>query len=554
MGSNRLASTDVLGGEPTAASPWWLDVPSALTAPELIAILDRFDVGLSHDGARAFLAGQDRPEPQNAHLCGNDRVLRFWGFGASVERLAGADGVVRVVAVSLQPVGLLLSERLVVSCRHAGVRFPIGDVTSPQTPAPALALDRLAGATNSSLVSLLRSAPPFDCDALLFGLLAGLVNTLFEARAALGTAKILCDDEYFSCLIQLRREAAISDVRSEHVARAAREATHLVDRTRRSLSAMQRVAVPFRQWFDHLKPPGLPDKTSVWLPNTKHTAASEYLVERIYKVRNDLQVVRREVHQSMDLLASADTGSQLLAVRALLDRTESVRNAVVVAGSITILLASAGLSAAVATIPSTNAQFRPLARALAYTGITVLMTVVVGVAVALMSRLAAPKMRSVWVGAACMLFFAAVAGLVLATSATGMTRVVLIGGGVTLAIASLLVAAYTGDFGLQRRRPVLTPAITALMAEGEPWSGTPAEFADALRRVVPASRLGLPFHRRANRIVARTVSEWSDDPAALELILLDEQLQLHRKGFDATFANLDGVVTVRSTGKGTGND
>ena len=78
--------------------------------------------------------------------------------------------------------------------------------------------------------------------------------------------------------------------------------------------------------------------------------SSAELVRRIYQARNDLGTLRRDLHASMALLVSADTGGQLLAVRALLDRTEWARRAGIVAGAVTLVLASAGLVAAVPTV------------------------------------------------------------------------------------------------------------------------------------------------------------------------------------------------------------
>ncbi|MFI4989809.1 MAG: hypothetical protein ACHQHO_02680 [Solirubrobacterales bacterium] len=478
--------------------------------------------------------------------------FRYWAFGATVDRVRDSDDVLQIQAVSLQPVGILISERVVVTCRHPGIRYPLGDIAMKPEVGLALSHERLVTSAQDSLVSLLRGAPPFESHALLFGILAGLISTLFEARAALGAAKILSDDAYFSRLIHLRREAATADVRSEQVARAAREATHLIDQTRNSLSAIQRVAVPFRQWFDYMKPPGLPDTAAVWLSHTPHTAASEHVVDRIYKVRNDLQAVRREVHQSMNLLASADTGSQLLAVRALLDRTESVRNAVVIAGAMTILLAAAGLSAAVATIPSSGTEVSPLPRAIAYTAVTVMTIVVVGVAVAIASRLKAPRSRRLWLGLSVGCFVLALTGLLFAAAANGSARIVLVACSVGVAVVSLLIAAFTGDFGPQRQRAVLTPVIRLLVKDSSSWSGSPQAFAAALLTVLQSSsrqRLAHPLRARA---LAGIVSEWDDDLSALELTLLDERLNLRRAGLEASYADHTGVIVRRVAGDDAG--
>ncbi len=546
-GFNRLESLETAAGK-LAEPPWWLDVSPTLAASDLVATLAPLDddINLGHDVAKALLGGKDRPKPQDAHLCRHNDMLRFWAFGATVEREDGPDGASRAVAISLQPVGLLVSRRVVVTCRHTGTRFPLGDTTNGPSPSPHLDCDQLRTSTQSSLISLLRSAPGFNSDALLFALLTGLVNTLFEARAALGSTKILCDEEYFARIIRLRREAAISNVGSEDVARVAQEATRVIDHTRRTLSSIQRILVPFRQWFNDLKPPGLPDKSTVWLPNTSHRAASEYLVDRIYQVRNDLQAVRREVHQSMGLLATADTGSQLLAVRALLDRTESARNAVVVAGTITVLLAVAGLSTALASIPSSGARIGPLERALGYAGITVMTIVVVGVAVALLSRLPTPTSRRVWLVLSGTFFCGALVLLAVAAAGTGSTDPVFVGGGVGSAVASLLAAAYGGDFGPRRSRPILTSAIGALLENRDEWSGTLSELANSLRAADEASHGRMSLHLRRKLAVNRAAGNWCREPASLEANLLDEQLPLHHAGLEVQFYAHERVMILKS--------
>jgi hypothetical protein len=426
---------------------WWLDVTPGAHGPDLLNSLAGLEVALEQSTIEALLSDRDRPEPHLAHICSREGMLRFWAFGATVEKHTGDDGMERVAAVSIQSVALLVSDWFVLTCRHPGLRFPIGDVDIPVTDSEPLGVIRLRDAAGVSLALLSRDATGIDRDLLLFAMLGGLVATLFDARATLGNAKIRYDEWYFEELIRSRKEAATADTTSSAVALVVQRAAELTDETRRALASIQRIASPFRQWFEDLKPPGLPDKRAVWLPHTTQPAASEHIVDRIYQVRNDLQAVRREVHQSMGLLIAADTGGQLLAVRALLDRTESARGAVVAAGSITVLLASLGLSAAVATIPHSGAHFQPLARALLDTGVAVLAVVLVGIAMALLSRRQPPARRNTWRAAGCISFLLATSSLIVALFSSNDRLPLLLGVGGAFGVLALLIVAYIGDYG-----------------------------------------------------------------------------------------------------------
>ncbi len=436
-----LQSDNLVGHD----EPVWLDV-SPEADPEAVATtLAAVGMSVTPELARALSDPADRPPPQLACAASQGGPMRFWAFGASVEGSIEEEDF----AVLLHPVGVLVQGSVIVTRRQEGICCPITSQECKPTAAPPLGLERMLAAASSSLAPLVRPGDEIDRGTVFFALLGGLVVTLFGARAELGQAKVAIDSHYFEELIASRARAASSDLRSQDVARAAREAGHRVEQTRRRLASVQQVATVWRRWFDDFKPPGLPFKRAVWLPEADGSEASEHLVDRLYQVRNDLRSLRTEVHQSMALLATADTGSQLLAVRALLDRTESARSAAVVAGVVTLLVAAVGVSAAVAAIPSEDARFLPMSKALAVAALLVIGSVAVGGLVAILSRQAPPVGKRIWMKAGSLLFgLGAVAITLSVLNVAGLREELLIAGG-ALVGTTLVIAAYAGDFGQQ---------------------------------------------------------------------------------------------------------
>jgi hypothetical protein len=495
----------------------------------------------------------DRPQPQLAHACGENGVLRFWAFGASVEQggslgadrqqfeqvdragerpeivaVAEAIDPERATAMILQPVELLVSDSFVLTCRHRGIRFPIGDVDDPVTLAGEIDFQRLFSNTSNSFRAFVHNNSQPDRDLLLFSILEGLVTTLFDARTALSNTKIVFDEQYFVGLVLSRKRAASTEVGSEQVARATRDATYLIDRTRRALGSIQQAVVVFRQWFDDMKPPGLPDKTAIWLPNTTQPQASEHLVDRIYQVRNDLRRVRNEVHGSMALLGHADTGGELLAVRALLDRTESARGAVIVAGSITVLLAAVALSATVAAIPARGARFDPMARAFGFAGVAVVCATGVGIAAAFLSRRPAPRNSRRWALLAAALLVGGLGALSLAVANVAGVRTASVTVGMLCGIAALLVVAYAGDFGNQPRGNLAVDAVAALLEHAGAFQGSGADLAREIDSLARTRRRR--FRRNPEWVSSTVVSAWISDPQTLLEALFDDLALLEQAG------------------------
>jgi hypothetical protein len=518
------------------AEPVWIDVGPDADPVAVAAELSSLGLSVTPELALHLANPDDRPQPQLAHAASRGGPMRFWAFGASVEGSVDSDDF----AVLLQPVGLLVEGSAVVTWRLAGVRHRIDYDEHAPAPAPALELERLLSAARSALLPLVQPSGEVDRDAVFFAILEALVVTLFGVRAELGQVKVAFDNHYFEGLVASRRRAAGSDIRSQDVARAAREASHRVDRSRRALASIQRVATIWRRWFDDFKPSGLPFKQTVWLPETTRGEASEHLVDRIYQVRNDLRSLRAEVHQSMTLLATADTGGQLLAVRALLDRTESARGAAVVAGAVTLIIATIGLSAAVATIPSANARFLPISKALAVAGLAIFGSVAFGGLVALLSRQAPPLRRRSWTTAAFALFAAAVAVVILAAIDLDGLRGYLLIAGVALAGVTLLTAAYAGDFGQQRHAPLLATACAVLLEQRASWSGSAAELArEFVDRLAPRRPLISTRGHRTRRI---ELDGWLRHPQRLERALREEAAWLEEAGFRVKLAQ--GEVTI----------
>jgi hypothetical protein len=148
----------------------------------------------------------------------------------------------------------------------------------------------------------------------------------------------------------------------------------------------------------------------------------------------------------------------------------------------------------------------------------------------------------------------ALSALLLATGASEPTRTDLIGAGIGLSLAALLIAAYIGEWGPQRRRPVLTPVIVALIGDHDRWEGSASDFAQALILIATKRGLGrLVGGRRQGRLL-RAVGEWREDPNTLELGLLDEESQLRCCGLEAVFSDAEGVRITRRVAAHTSDE
>jgi hypothetical protein len=469
-GANGFERADAALLRPDA-EPLWLDVGEADGARELLRSAGR------ETDVPALEALLDPGIRETWPMRSPDAPVVLWGFGACAESEAGGERF----TVTLQPVALLALERLVVTHRPAGTTFVI-DPREARRPGKPVDIDRLAWHASLFWRERCTDHGP-DRDLLLFSLLHGLVVTLFEARAQLGKKKAQIDAEFFEELARSRRRAAQLRPTVDDVADVALRASLLIDRTRDRLNAIQVLAVEFREWFDSFKPAGRLDWKRIWLDDTSCPVESEKLVQRIYQVRNDLGQVRRDVHESMALLANVDTGGQLLAVRALLDRTDSARRAGIVAASLTILLASIGLGAAIAAIPGSQTRFST-ARAAGGAGFLVLVAVLVGVVVAAAAG-AQLSHHSRRLGAAAASALALVALALFALVVSSSLAGAWVGGALAGALLALVLATLAANLGTA---PHLDPAVAALerfMKTRQEWTGTSNELLAALRAAGP---------------------------------------------------------------------
>jgi hypothetical protein len=488
----------------SGAEPLWLDLGDADGASELLRSAGREqDVPalepLLDPGIRSAWPQRSPDEP-----------VVLWGFGACAEAENGGERF----TVTLQPVALLALDRLVVTRRLAGTTFVI-DPPEARRPGKPVDLERLAWHASLFWRERLPERSP-DRDLLLFSLLHGLVVTLFETRAQLGKKKAQIDAEFFDELARSRRRAARLRPTVDDVADVALRASLLIDRTRARLNAIQVLAVEFREWFDSFKPAGRLDWKRIWLDETTCPEESDRLVQRIYQVRNDLGQVRRDVHESMALLANVDTGGQLLAVRALLDRTDAARRAGIVAGSLTILLASIGLGAAIAAIPASHARFST-ARAAGGAGFLVLVAVFVGVVVAAAAG-AQLSHHSRRLGAAAASALALVALALFALVVSSSLAGAWVGGALAGALLALVLATLAANLGAAGRVDPTVAALERFMRSRQEWAGTPDELLAVLRTAGPR----LPWLR----------GRLAKDAATLARGLREHEVELEALGLD----------------------
>lgn len=495
----------------TFESPLWIDVPAGAeaAAAELLAACGAavpqgiFDDLCSPGGPRS--SGQPRPAP------GAPRAL-LWAFGATV-----AEDNDESFSIDLQPVRLLVCDAVIVTRRLQGTRFSI-DPPGIQTVGDVLGLPVLIEAANRIWAGRSRGDPG-DRDLLLFAILGGLVSCHFVARAELAQRKTRIDLDFFGDLARSRHLAARLDPTAQQVREVALEGAWIVERARHRLNAVQAGVVCFREWYDDLKPPGRTDQ-AIWLDETARADEAAELVRRIYQARNDLGTLRRDVHASMALLASADTGGQLLAVRALLDRTEWARRAGIVAGAVTLVLASAGLVAAAAAIPQRSVRY-PVAQAAAAAGFLVVSSIVFGVLIAVATGARARRWPSWLIHPAAAI--AATGSLVAMALAfvDGDSRVPWLIAGAGLIGTALLLVALSSDFGPRGLRRAEVDATRRLMADRPEWRGTPDALHAAL--TAAASRRdrwsGWPMDADA------TLARLRDDTRALNAI----GIELHER-------------------------
>ncbi len=416
-----------------------------------------------------------------------------WTFGATT-----TDSRTTPFVAELQPVRILTAKGVVLTNRLPGVRYAI-DPPSAAHDGDAILLERLHAAAESEL----QASPEDDSvdrDLLLVALLRGLLRTVFEARAQIAQVRTSVDFHFFSELAAARDEASGGTPTVERVDDLASRGTLLVDSTRARLTAIHSLNADLREWFDDLKPAGRND-TRIWSEHTTRPTETKALIERIYQVRNDLGRLRRDVHSSMVLLASADTGAQLVAVRALLDRTESARRAGIVAAALTLFLAGSGLVAAIATIPAAGVHFK-LGRAVGFAGLLELTAVGVGVFVALAASTRRGRLRGVNTVAAGSYLASLVAFAVVATGPP-VVRLFATAAGIALAVGALVLAALGGDFGGPRSRPVVS-ACTRLVGLQDTWSGTTATlYVDACAVTTRLERWGRGWPRSAEEFLVR---------------------------------------------------
>ncbi|MDQ5821858.1 MAG: hypothetical protein M3540_10490 [Actinomycetota bacterium] len=447
--------------QPTPQAPLWVDVPAGAqaVAAELLAACE----ALVPDGALDELCSPaDPPSPAQGAL---------WAFGATL-----AEDDDESFSIDLQPVRLVVCDAVIVTHRLPGTRFSI-DPHGGESVGDAVGLPALLEAANRIWADRGRDDPG-DRDLLLFAILGGLVSCHFVARAELAQRKTRIDLDFFGDLARSRELAARLDPTAQQVREVALEGAWIVERARHRLNAVQATVVCFREWYDRLKPPGRADR-AIWLVRTTREDDAAELVRRIYQVRNDLGTLRRDVHASMALLASADTGGQLLAVRALLDRTEWARRAGIVAGAVTLVLASAGLVAAVAAIPQRSVRY-PVAQAAAAAGFLVVSSIVFGVLISFATGSRARRWPSWLIPPVAAI--AATGSLLmwaLAFVGEGSRAPWLIAAGGLIGIALLLVAL-SSDFGARGRRRAEVDATRRLMANRREWRGTPHALHAAL--------------------------------------------------------------------------
>jgi hypothetical protein len=432
----------------TDRHPHWYDVDATLDPSEIRRALAAIDVP---DGATTALltpgSRGSRPLPDKAARSPVDGCFLYWGFCASCSRNSGL-----VFDVDLQPVNILIGEGFVLTARHFGNRFVVGSIErEPEHAALKGEPVQIDVLTTAAETHWLAADKP-GRDVLFFSVLQACVTTLFRVRAELGMKKVAYDNVYFRGVLDARKTAAAAELTVDDVNSRAQLDGALTEEARRRLLSIQNVAAEMRRWFDDLKPPGRGD-VGIWLPDTQREEDAQHLVDRIYQVRNDLQRVRTETNESMALLMSADTGGQLLAVRALLDRTEAARSAAVVAGAITVILAAVALAATLAAIPSERTRFAPVGTAAGLAGLVILASVFVSAAVAFLVKSPSPGGRA----KGCLRTIGVIAAglgttaFALAYANTLHPQALWVWTGAGLALSALLLFAYTGDFGQSRR-------------------------------------------------------------------------------------------------------
>jgi hypothetical protein len=494
--------------------PAWLDLLLP-TPSDVGAFFAVTGVPVADELIERFCAPDESSTRRSAHAAGCACV---WTFGAS-----SSDSRDLQFEVDLQPVRLLVAGDLVLTHRLAGRRFSIDPPDSP-TDGPALAASRLQSTVEQEWHAKAADGQP-DAHLLFLAIVRAIVNTLYETRAQLAQRRTQIDFEFFGDLAAARAAAAADAPTVDAVSQLARRGTLLVDTARLRLNCVHTVAAELREWFDDLKPPGRED-ARIWLDTTERVDEAAEIVKRIYRVRNDLGALRRDVHASMVLLASADTGGQLLAVRALLDRTESARRAGIVAGVLTVLLAGTGLIAAIATIPSAG-TYLPMGRAAALTGLVLLASIALGAFVALAASSRSGPMR----GATRLggfIYLIAITAFAFGLIGPSRSRTVVVALGASLSVAAMLLAAIAGDFGGSAGHPLVAAIDRAL--------GTHDELRTDLTSL----------HSKLEAIATRAERwnhHWPRTPQALGDQLGREHLPLGTRGIEIALGS-DGRVTL----------
>jgi hypothetical protein len=489
----------------TFCEPLWIDVEDEVDAEELRVALATASANVAPDVIERFLAGCRVSEDEAVTSTASAR--RVWAFAAETT----SSDEDETFSVCLQPVSLLVSDGLVLTRRRPGIRVHITPPEGQEVGEPI----PLARMRQEAELAWRRwpQEDGADRDLLLLSLIQGVVQTHFVARAEIAQEKARVDADFFHDLAAIRRRTAERHPTVDQVADLAAEASAIIDGARLRLTAIQALVVDYRSSFDGLKPPGRDDLSVFWLGESRRAVECERVVTRIYQVRNDLRGIRHDVHSSMALLASADTGGQLLAVRALLDRTESARRAGIIAATFALLVASVALIAAIAAIPGAGTRFA-LSESAGAGGFLVLAAAFVGFAVAATAgRRGKSPLGVIASSVATVLGVVGVAGFALTFAGAGFTESAMLTAAIAFSLAALVLFAYFADLG---ERGFSVPEVDAaeclVRSAGGRWSGTPEELDAELRRIAgsraqpglwPQTSEDLVLRLRANEALLR---------------------------------------------------
>lgn len=413
---------------------------------------------------------------------GTSDALVYRLFFSCVERSLG-----RPVAVHLQPVHLVAHGPRLYAERLPGTRLPLDETEHPGDRCDPVRLDdmrlcaqrnllyciEVAGRAGGTGLVRRTTGPGLPRDpsrrvAIVFYALAlGSIQTHMDTRACLADAKTSYDTAYADAVVAARATAeSARDITAQTVLDQGRQTEEDTTSAFRRMKNVQRCASAMRREFAEMKPAGFGPNDPLWFPHLRLQALTAQVVARVYQARDDLRTLRHETNDSLTLITQGDSSSQLLAVRGLLQRTEQARDAAIVVGGVTVVLAAIALSVGIAAIPpASEARFAPAGVAASLAGVLIVLTGAFGTIVALSSKVTLPRKR--WRAAA----LAAGVSACLATASFALvladivpSRVGLALGGVLLA-ACIVLVAIAGDFGADTNP--ISPS------RGEPDEATP---------------------------------------------------------------------------------